>query len=210
VRQGHPAIRACSPTRGFDWVYAGITLKGDIDMFRKAALTAMLIIAFAQALSQPSTNDERGVRDFIAHWNVAYTGLDAGALAALETNDYEMIDRFGHWIKSEGPEFNQRLWATTFKDIYHGKPGPARTVESIRFMAPNIAVVQARANHADGVVLDDGTRIPPFWEIDTYTLIKADAGWRVILLNIHNQIDPSMERPGEHVPNASPSQEKRN
>jgi ketosteroid isomerase-like protein len=172
-------------------------------MFRKVALAVMLTIISTQAHSQPSTNDERGVHDFIARWNAAYTGLDAGALAALETNDYEMIDRFGHWIKSEGPEFNQRLWATTFKDIYHGKPGPARIVESIRFMAPNVAVVQARANHAEGVVLDDGTRIPPFWEIDTYTLVKVDGGWRVALLNIHNQIDPGSERPGEHVPTAS-------
>ena len=179
-------------------------------MFRKTALAAMLMIIFLQAHSQPSINDERGVRDFISRWNTAYTSLDAAALAALESDDYEMIDRFGHWIKSEGPESKQRLWAITFKDIYHGKPGPARTVESIRFMAPNIAVVQARANHAEGVVLDDGTRIPPFWEIDTYTLIEVNGGWRVILLNIHNQIDPSMERPGERVPNTSPSQEKKN
>jgi len=178
-------------------------------MFRKAAFTALLIIVFAQAHSQSSTTDERGVRDFIARWNAAYTGLDAAALAALESDDYEMIDRFGHWIKSEGPESKQRLWAMTFKEIYHGRPGPVRIIESIRFMVPNVAVVQARANHAEGVVLDDGTRIPPFWEIDSYTLVKADAGWRVALLNIHNQIDPSAERPGEHVPNASPSQEKR-
>src|SRR6478736_4359163 len=142
-------------------------------MLTKTVLAAMLMIISAQAHSQPSTNDERGVRDFISRWNAAYTGLDAAALAALESDDYEMIDRFGHWIKTEGPEFNQRLWAMTFKEIYHDKPGPARTVESIRFMAPNVAVVQARANHAEGVVLDDGTRIPPFWEIDTYTLVKV-------------------------------------
>jgi len=178
-------------------------------MLTKTVLAAMLVIISAQAHSQPSTNDERGVRDFISRWNAAYTGLDATALAALESDDYEMIDRFGHWIRTEGPEFNQRLWAKTFKDIYHDKPGPARTVESIRFMAPNVAVVQARANHAEGVVLDDGTRIPPFWEIDTYTLVKVDAGWRVAPLNIHNQIDPGSERPGEHVPNTSPSQEKK-
>jgi len=51
-------------------------------MFRKAAFTALLIIVFAQAHSQSSTTDERGVRDFIARWNAAYTGLDAAALAA--------------------------------------------------------------------------------------------------------------------------------
>jgi hypothetical protein len=66
-----------------------------------------------------------------------------------------------------------------------------------------VAVVQTRAWHPDTVVLDDGTRIPPIWEINTYTLIKAADGWRVSVLNIHNQIDPGAERPGEHVPHAS-------
>jgi hypothetical protein len=49
--------------------------------------------------------------------------MDAKALASLETADYEMVDRFGHWIRSEGPEFNERLWVMTFKEIYRGKPG---------------------------------------------------------------------------------------
>jgi hypothetical protein len=47
-----------------------------------------------------------------------------------------------------------------FRDVSHGKPGPARTVESIRFFALNVAVVEARAYHADGVTLDDGTHFP--------------------------------------------------
>jgi hypothetical protein len=55
----------------------------------------------------------------------------------------------------------------------------------------------------DGVVLDDGTHIPPFWEINTYTLIKTAEGWRVALLNIHNQIGPGQEGVGQHVPDAS-------
>ena len=71
---------------------------------------------------------EREVRDFIARWNTAYTSLDAAGLASLETADYEMVDRFGHWIKSEGPESNQRLWAMTFKEIYHGRPGPPHVI----------------------------------------------------------------------------------
>jgi hypothetical protein len=50
------------------------------------------------------------------------------------------------------------------------------------------------------VTLDDGTQIPPFSEIDTYTLVKTPGGWRVALLNIHYQIDPRMEKPGERVP----------
>ena len=167
-----------------------------------SAVLALTAIAASYA-SAASTGDEEQIRGFIARWNAAYTGMNAGSLAALETPDYEMIDRFGHWIKSEGPEFNERLWAMTFKDIYRGKPGPARQIESIRFLAPDVAIVQARANHAEGVTLDDGTKIPPFWEINTYTLVRTDAGWRVTVLNIHNQINPGTEGSGQHVPNAS-------
>ena len=164
----------------------------------------VLLMSVASILpGRAMANDESEVRDFVTRWNAAYTGLDAKALASLETPDFELIDRFGHWIKSEGPEFNERLWEMGFREVYHGKPGPPRTIENIRFFAPNVAVVQARAYHADGVTLDDGTRIPPFWEINTYTLVKSDAGWRVALLNIHNQINFEDEGAGQHVPNAS-------
>lgn len=172
-------------------------------MSGKLTLTVLFISTLAGISAAPRSSAEGEIRDFIARWNTAYTGLDAKALAALETPDYEMVDRFGHWIKSEGPEFNERLWELTFREIYRGKPGPARTIESIRVMAPGVAVVQARANHPDGVTLDDGTHIPPFWEINTYTLIKTGAGWRVALLNIHNQINPGAEGAGQHVPDAS-------
>jgi ketosteroid isomerase-like protein len=174
-------------------------------MLTRFASAVLLAAALAGVQAHASSNDETEIRDFIARWNAAYTGLDAAALAAMETPDFQLVDRFGHWIKSQGPEFNQRLWALTFRDIYHGKPGPARTIESIRMLAPQAAIVQARANHADGVTLDDGTHIPPFWEIDTYTLVRTAQGWRLALLNIHNQINPGTEGAGQHVPNASTS-----
>ncbi len=172
-------------------------------MVRKLAIAALLLAPAIQLTAQTPTTDEPGVRQFIERWNTAYTTLNAKDLAALETPDYEMIDRFGHWIKSDGPQFNENLWHMTFTEIYRGKPGPPRQIESIRFLAPNIAIVQARANHPDGVTLDDGSKIPPFWEINTYTLIRTDAGWRVILLNIHNQIEPGSEGPGQKLPNFS-------
>jgi hypothetical protein len=173
-------------------------------MLRRLAL-ALTVSAFIAGIpAWAAVDPETEVREFISRWNAAYTGLDAAALASLETPDFQLVDRFGHWIQSEGPEFNRRLWALAFQEIYRGRPGPARRIESIRFMAPAVAVVQARAWHPDPIVLDDGTHIPPFWEINTYTLIDTTSGWRVSVLNIHNQIDPGVERPGEHVPDASP------
>ena len=172
-------------------------------MLRKLPGTLTLIALFTGLSATASHSRESQVRDFITRWNAAYTRLDAVGLAALETPDFELVDRFGHWIKSTGPEYNRQLWAKTFKEIYHLKPGPARHIESIRFLTPQLAVVQARANHPDGVILDDGTRIPPFWELNTYTLVKTAAGWRVTLLNIHNQMDAGTEGPGQRMPEVS-------
>lgn len=118
-------------------------------MLRRFAVVAVLSAAAAARCGWAATGPENEIRDFIAGWNAAYTGLDADALAILETADFQLVDRFGHWIRSEGPEFNRQLWAMAFREVY-----------------------------------------------------TAD-GWRVPVLNVHNQIDPGAERPGEHVPDAS-------
>jgi uncharacterized protein (TIGR02246 family) len=172
-------------------------------MLKSFVVAVLFIVAIPGIQRAASADRDDEVRDFIARWNTAYTSLDATGLAALETPDYEMIDQFGHRIKSEGPDFNQRLWAMAFRDIYQGRPGPARQIESIRFLTPQVAIVQARANHPGGVTLDGGTHSPPFWEINTYTLMRSNAGWKVAVLDIHNQIDPASERAGEQVPNVS-------
>ncbi len=165
-------------------------------MHRKLLLIAALV---AGAAAQDRPNDERAIRDLMARWNAAYRGLDAKALAALETPDVEIIDRFGHWYPSTGPADNERLWAVTFTEIYKGKPGPERAIERIRFLRPDVAIVQARAYHADGVTLDDGTRIAPFWEIDTYVVAKENGAWRVSAQSIHNQLAPEDAKPGERL-----------
>src|SRR4051812_26106930 len=87
------------------------SIEGAPDMFRPFLCASLLLAASAGIQNAASTTAESEIRDFIARWNAAYTGLDAAGLAALESPDYEMVDRFGHWIKSEGPAFNRRLWA---------------------------------------------------------------------------------------------------
>ena len=150
-----------------------------------------------------SANDEKGVRDFIARWNAAYTGLDATTLATLETPDFQFVDLFGHWIKSEGPEFNRRLWAMSFDEIYQRKTRAGPQCREHPVYGASRRDRSGTRNHWDGVTLDDGTHILPFWEINTCTLIKTNAGWRLALLNIHNQINPGTEGVGQRVPKVS-------
>jgi uncharacterized protein (TIGR02246 family) len=145
---------------------------------------------------QAAAQDEQGVRELMAHWNNAYHGLDAKALATLETDDFQMVDRFGEWYDSRGAAENERLWDWSFKNIYRGKPGPERTIENVRFLRPEVAVVAAKC-HWGEIVLDDGGHIPPHGEIDTFVLVKQGDQWKIAQLDIANQMQST--RPGEHT-----------
>jgi uncharacterized protein (TIGR02246 family) len=161
---------------------------------------AALVMSYAQpAHAQAPASDDAAVRGFIAEWNSAYRAMDAKRLASLFADDVEIIDRFGHWVRPGTRDDLEKLWHLTFTQIYKGKPGPERKVESVRVLAPDVAVVQA-TTHWEAVTLDDGTVIPPHGEIDTFLLVKKADAWRVVLLNIHNQMAPGTERPGERVP----------
>ena len=89
------------------------------------------------------------------------------------------------------------MWAWAFTNIYKGKPGPDHAIERVRFLSPDVALVQARAYWKDIITLDDGTRIPPHGEIDTFVAVRNAHLWRVAALNIHNQMPPFDIKPGE-------------
>ena len=167
-------------------------------MYRK--LLAVLALVALSVGAGGKTDDERAVRELIARWDAAYRSLDARAIAALETEDFELVNRFGWWTKAASREDNERMWAWGFANIYRGKPGPQHTVESVRFVRPDVAVVQA---HADwpALTLDDGTQIPPHGEIVTFVVVRQKKTWLIASQNIHNQM------PGQGLPSPPPWQQ---
>lgn len=169
-------------------------------MYRVVLLALALAVVSVGASAKP--DDERAVRDLIGRWDAAYRGLDARAVAALQTEDFELVNRVGWWTKARGREDNERMWAWGFEVIYKGKPGPKHTVESVRFISPEVAVVQA---HADwpALTLPDGTPIPPHGEIVTFVVVKQKKTWLIASQNIHNQM------PGEELPSPTPWEQQR-
>ena len=165
-------------------------------MFRKLLLV-LALAALSAGAGGKKVDDERAVRELITRWDAAYRSLDARAVAALETEDFELVNRVGWWTKARGREDNERMWAWGFDVIYKGKPGPQHTVESVRFVSPDVAVVQA---HADwpALTLPDGTPIPPHGEIVTFVVVKQKKTWLIASQNIHNQM------PGEELPQPPP------
>ena len=170
-------------------------------MYRKLILaTIVMALTTVGYGATDRADDERAVRDLISKWDVAYRALDAKAMVALETPDFEFVDRFGNWFPQTSREENERMWSWAFTNIYRGKSGPKHTVERIRFIQPDVAIVQARAYWAEVITLPDGTRIPPHGQLTTFVVVKRKEGWLIGAQNVHNRM------PGDGPGDGSSSQ----
>lgn len=138
--------------------------------------------------------DEQKVRELIGKWDAAYRALDGKAIAALETPDFELVDRFGGYLPQTSREENERLWSWTFKNVYQGKPGPAHTIDRVRFINRDTAIVTCRAFWADPITLPDGTVIPPHGQTTTFTVVRVKKEWQIAAQTFHNKM-PDM--PGD-------------
>jgi uncharacterized protein (TIGR02246 family) len=136
-----------------------------------------------------AARDERKIRELIGKWDTAYRGLDAKRIASLETPDFELVDRFGGYLPLGSREENERMWSWTFKNIYQGRPGPAHTIDRIRFINSKTAIVTCRAFWADPIKLPDGTIIPPHGQTTTFTAVKTKDEWQIAAQTIHNKME---------------------
>jgi uncharacterized protein (TIGR02246 family) len=159
---------------------------------------ALMLIVFATALAcAQSARDEQAARKAVEQWNTAYLKLDAKTLAALSTPEFDIVNRLGQWTHKSTNADLEKMWAFAFEIIYKGKPGPAHTIEKVRFHTPQVASVLTRAYWADVITLDDGTKIPPHGEVDTFTVVKKNGAWKIAWLDIHNQMPPFDIKPGQ-------------
>ena len=66
-------------------------------------------------------------------------------------------------------------------------PPPTVTIGRIRFLRPDVAVVQVSWRFAEGILLADEERIPSFSQVDTYVVIKSQGVWLVAAHNMQEQ-----------------------
>ena len=142
-------------------------------------VVGLAILAPALLLSQTpgrgndenKAKDEALIRKLISLSEVAWNKKDAGALAAYQTDDVDHINTSGGWNK--GREEIRKAWAQLFETRF--KEDTAKnSVEKIRFLKPDVAVVIVRIIHkrpaeeteslATFVMTKDGDK----WQVVSY------------------------------------------
>jgi len=138
-----------------------------------------LFIARSQESHSKPKNEESAIRSLMSDWITSYNDLDAKRLAALEGPNVEVVDRFGDLHQPTGRTENEKLWSDTFDVISPSTKPPKTSINHIRFLGPDVAVVQMSWQFASGILLTDGSRIPPYSQIDIFVLTKSQSEWRV-------------------------------
>ena len=159
---------------------------------RLGSICVLLICSSAYAMSQRQRADKEGaVRELISKWIDAYQHLDAKQIAKLETPDMETVDRFGELHVPLGRDENERLWSDSFEVISANAKYPAVTIDHIRLIRPDVAIVQIIWRYPDGILLVDGQGLPPFSQVDTFVVIKSNGTWLVGAHNMQERKDSS-------------------
>jgi len=162
-------VRRSNAKRSFHLIWLGIAC---------VLFSASLVFA---RYHRPSltASEESAIRILISRWVEAYQDLDAKRLAALETPDVEIVDRYGELHLPSGRNENEKLWSDAFEIVSRNTLPPTVTIDRIRFLRPDVAVLQVSWRFTEGILLVDRDRIPPFSQVDTFVVIKSQSAWLV-------------------------------
>ena len=122
---------------------------------------------------------EAAAHDLASCWCSAYRSSDPGRLAALETREMEIVDRLGEWHALIGLKAREHFWEDGFDMTSRKDFRPDCTVQHVRLIGLNAAIVQVKVSYYGGIALKDGDRIPPFSEIHTLVLVKVEGTWLI-------------------------------
>jgi hypothetical protein len=119
------------------------------------------------------------VRELIERWCTAYGDLNEKELAALESPDFEIVDRFGELHVSKQRPDQERFWAEGFEMIGRDAFHPEYVIQQIRSIRPDVAVVHVEISYPGGIPLKDGDFIPAFSELHTFIVSRDEVVWRI-------------------------------
>lgn len=138
-----------------------------------ASLALALLVSHPALLAQEEPSPEvAGLQKAATDFVEAFNNHDAAAIAALFTEDGEMADITGRELTS-GREQIKARYEEVFAD---NPPQVAVEVDSVRLVAPNLAIEDGTAHFTPG----DDDEAPPRSVTYTAVLLKtADGRWRI-------------------------------
>jgi uncharacterized protein (TIGR02246 family) len=135
------------------------------------ALTAILFCASLPLAAQDGAGkakDEAAIREVVAKYNAARDERDAKAIEALFTADADQLVSSGEWRRGRGTLVKGMLGSSA------NNPGKRTlTVETTRFVAPDVALADARYEIEGSV----GSPARKMWS--TFLMKREGGGWRI-------------------------------
>lgn len=135
-----------------------------------------------------TASTEKEARDLVKSWCSAYRQSYPERLAALEMTQVEIVDRFGDSYHLTGLKNRERFWRQGFDMIRTKDFRPECTIEHVRLVRLDVAVVQASVSYNQGISLKGSDHIPPFSEIHTFLLVKSGDTWLISAQDIVQHI----------------------
>ena len=127
---------------------------------------ALIVVAAPSADAQPrSVSEEQAVRAVLARFYAGWNEHDADKMVSAYAEDIDHIDVFGEFQKGR---------ATLRAELARLHAGPLRTsqktyrVEKIRFLKPDVAIVQVSSHSINGD------------NLGTYVMEKQKDGWLTV------------------------------
>ena len=134
--------------------------------------TATVILCLTCALTatagqQPSggPRDEIAVKELVARYNAARDSEDPGAIRSLFTSDADQLVSSGEWRRGR-----EQLVEGMLRSSRNNPGQRTLTVETVRFLSPDIAIADARYEIA-------GTTTRRMWS--TFMAVRTPVGWRL-------------------------------
>jgi hypothetical protein len=119
------------------------------------------------------------VRGLIERWCAAYGRLDEKELAALESPNIEIVDRFGELHVAKQRSDEEHFWSEGLEMIRRADFHPLCHIAETHATRPDVVIVHADITYPGGISLKGGDYIPAFSEIHTFVVLKNEAVWQI-------------------------------
>jgi uncharacterized protein (TIGR02246 family) len=148
---------------------------------RVAACAAVVALGWLAAGSVPAADDEAAVREVVRRYVDAREARDEKAVAALFTEDADQLVSSGEWRRGRAAVVKGTQASSARNE---GKR--TITVETVRFLAPDVALADGRYEIGSGTSAER-----KMWA--SITLKRTAAGWRIAA--IRNMLPAAPARP---------------